>query len=658
VCGIAGFLSTSEVSFDRQQVLRSMTDQVAHRGPDDVGYWIDPRGTVALGHRRLAIVDLSSGGHQPMESPSGRFQIVLNGELYNYKEIKAELMAKGIAFRSDSDTEVVLAAFDVWGIERAVTHFVGMFAFAVWDGQLRALHLVRDRIGEKPLYFARLGSDVVFGSELKSLRRHPAWQGTIDRNALANFFRLGYISGGRSIYADVRKVAPGTIITMTSASDVRTTTYWSGANVARHGGAQPFAADIETITDELDSALRVSVRGQMVADVPLGAFLSGGVDSSLIVALMQSESSIPVRTFTIGFDDKAYNEAKYARDVARHLGTEHTEFFVTGAEARDVIPMLPRLYDEPFADSSQIPTLLVSALARRHVTVSLSGDGGDELFGGYGRYLEAGRLMTLLRPTPGFLRRGIGRSLRRISASALGRLSAFSSSQRTGVLRRLNPSPERIARLADVLVSRDMDGFYEAMLSHWARPEELTGFGGQTLSPVPTLADQGLSQIEQLMLRDMLSYLPDDILVKVDRATMAVSLESRAPFLDHRVIELAWRIPLSLKIRDGKGKWILRKLLDRYVPRSMIERPKMGFGVPLAEWLRGPLSDWADDLLDPHRIQAEGLLNAAAVSLKWEEHRSGTRNWQYLLWDVLMFQAWYADQSGNRFAVVSPTVAA
>jgi asparagine synthase (glutamine-hydrolysing) len=658
MCGIAGFSSGTRASFDSAQVLRAMTDQLVHRGPDDVGYWIDPRGTVALGHRRLSILDLSSAGHQPMVSPAGRFHMVFNGELYNFREIKGLLVERGISFRSDSDTEVALAAFDVWGVEASVKRFVGMFAFAVWDSHSRSLHLVRDRIGEKPLYYALLGTDFVFGSELKSLRRHPAWHGAIDKFALASFFRLGYVFGERSIYEGVRKIAPGTIVTLTSSLDLRVTTYWSGAEVARRGVEGSISSDVESITDELDAALRTSVRGQMIADVPLGAFLSGGVDSSLIVALMQSESSIPVRTYTIGFDNESYNETEHARNVARHLGTEHTEFFVTEAEARDVIPMLPRLYDEPFADSSQIPTHLVSALARRHVTVSLSGDGGDELFGGYARYLEAGRVLGLLRSAPAPVRRGIARLLRQIPPAALAWMSTASSAKSIGLLRELNPSPSRIARLADVLVAADMDGFYEASLSHWKRTEDLIGVKSEPLFSVRPGEDAGLSGAEQMMLRDLLSYLPDDILVKVDRASMGVSLETRAPFLDHRVVELAWRIPLDLKIREGKGKWILRRLLDRYVPRSIIERPKMGFGVPLAEWLRGPLSGWAEDLLDPRRLESEGVLNASAVSIKWREHKSGKRNWQYLLWDVLMFQAWFAENSSERFSSISPTVAA
>jgi asparagine synthase (glutamine-hydrolysing) len=592
-----------------------------------------------------------------MQSPAGRFYAVLNGEIYNYRAIRTELAARGVAFRSHSDTEVALAAFDSWGVESAVKRFVGMFAFAVWDRATSMLHLVRDRIGEKPLYYARFGTDIIFGSELKSLRAHPQWRGTIDKVALASFFRFGYVSGSRSIYEGVRKVTPGTVLNFKLAGDSYETTYWSAADAARRGVEQPLLSDPKRLTEELEAALRTAVRGQMIADVPLGAFLSGGVDSSLIVALMQSESSIPVRTFTMGFEDKRYNEAEHAREIARHLGTDHTELVVTAAQARDVIPILPTLYDEPFADSSQIPTSLVSSLARQHVTVSLSGDGGDELFGGYGRYLEAERLMSALRIFPRSVKRGLAQSLRHIPPATLHWVSRYLSPA-GGFLGRINPTADRIARLADVLAAPDIDQFYQAILSHWTQPEELIGVAGEGSSPVLRGQDTGLSPVEQLMLRDLLVYLPDDILVKVDRAAMGVSLETRAPFLDHRVVELAWRIPIEFKIREGKGKWILRRLLDAYVPRSLVERPKMGFGVPLDEWLRGPLSDWAEDLLDPRRLASDGLLNSPAVSLKWLEHKSGKRNWQYLLWDVLMFQAWYREQSSERLASMTPPAAA
>jgi asparagine synthase (glutamine-hydrolysing) len=629
-----------------------MTDQLAHRGPDDAGQWIDHEGRVALGHRRLSIVDLSEAGHQPMESPSGRFVAVLNGEIYNYREIKRELARPSLRFRGDSDTEVALAAFDRWGIAGAVSRLVGMFAFGIWDREVSALHLIRDRIGEKPLYFARFGADVLFGSELKSLRVHPHWTGTIDRASLASFLRFGYVPGTRSIFEGVSKVLPGAVVTFRApAFELEQTKYWSAVNVAEEGMANKLGSDPQNVADILDETLRRSVRGQMIADVPLGAFLSGGVDSSLIVALMQAESSCPVRTFTIGFEDAIYNEAAYAREVAKHLGTDHTEFFVTGADARDVIPRLPTLYDEPFADSSQIPTHLVSALARQHVTVSLSGDGGDELFGGYGRYTETERLWSLIGRLPIAVKSTLGRGLSAIPPKLWDQFAA-SRLGRIGKLKLVNPTADRMGRVCDILAAPDMNGFYEAILSQWRDPEEVMGAIPRNGSQ-PSLALDGLDPISELMLRDLVGYLPDDILVKVDRASMGVGLETRAPFLDHRVVELAWRIPLAMKIRGGEGKWILRQLLDRYVPRRLIERPKMGFGVPLAAWLRGPLREWADDLLDPTRLSAEGFFSPTVVEAKWREHTSGQRNWQNVLWDLLMFQVWLADQSGNRLRSTS-----
>lgn len=627
-----------------------MTDQLAHRGPDDAGQWMDAEGRVALGHRRLAIVDLSAAGHQPMESPSGQFVGVLNGEIYNYREIRRELARPSLRFRGDSDTEVALAAFDRWGISGAIARFVGMFAFGVWDKDEGALHLIRDRIGEKPLYFGQFGPSVLFGSELKSLRVHPYWRGTIDRAALASFLRFGYVPGTRSIFEGVSKVLPGSIVSFRGpAFAPEQTKYWSAVSVAEAGLGNELSSTPDGVADVLDSTLRQSVRGEMIADVPLGAFLSGGVDSSLIVALMQTESSHPVRTFTIGFDDTIYNEAAYAREVAKHLRTDHTEFFVTGADAREVIPRLPTLYDEPFADSSQIPTHLVSALARQHVTVSLSGDGGDELFGGYGRYTEIERLWSLIGRLPLGVKSALSRGLSAIPADSWNR---FASSRlgRFGKLRVVNPTADRIGKLCDILSAPDMNGFYDAILSQWRDPEEAIGAIPRNGSQPGAGIGKGMDPLSELMLRDLVGYLPDDILVKVDRASMGVSLETRVPFLDHRVVELAWRIPLAMKVRGGQGKWILRYLLDRYVPRRLIERPKMGFGVPLAAWLRGPLREWADDLLDPARLSAEGFFSPAVVEAKWREHTSGQRNWQNVLWDLLMFQAWLADQSGARFS--------
>jgi asparagine synthase (glutamine-hydrolysing) len=639
MCGIAGFIGVGPRLDETGAVLRCMTDQLRHRGPDDEGHWIDPDAGVALGHRRLSIVDLSATGHQPMGSPSGRYITVLNGEIYNFRDLRAELEGPGTVFRGNSDTEVALAAFDRWGIDQALRRMAGMFAFAVWDKRDRVLHLIRDRVGEKPLYYAHLGRAIVFGSELKSLRAHPLWTGAIDADALAGYLQFSYVPGTKSIYAGTRKVRPGCVVSFRSLTEApNEQQYWSAADVALSGVRTPLDASERETTDRLDLALRRTIREEMLADVPLGAFLSGGIDSSLIVALMQAESTRPVKTFTIGFDVEGFNEANFAREVAEHLGTEHTEFFVTESAARDVVPMLPTLYDEPFADSSQIPTHLVAALARRHVTVSLSGDGGDEVFGGYGRYTEMERMWKIVGRWPIAARRAAGAVLGIIPDAMWRNLSA--RRQSSNGLGRINPSPERIAKLRRILGAHDVAGLYNEMLTQWPGSSTVVRGGrlaGGDRAPMQT---EGLSVIEQLMLHDLTTYLPDDILVKVDRAAMGVSLESRAPFLDHRIIELAWQIPLSMKVHEGKGKWILRNLLERYVPRRLTDRPKMGFGVPLESWLRGPLRDWADDLLEPARLAREGVFDSKPIVEAWSRFRSGGYVSPHMLWTILMFQSW------------------
>lgn len=625
---------------ETRAVLRRMTDQLEHRGPDDEGYWIDPDAGVALGHRRLSIVDLSETGHQPMHSGSGKYVTVLNGEIYNYRDLRRELELSGTVFRGNSDTEVALAAFDRWGVNRAVQRMVGMFAFAIWDKRDRILHLIRDRVGEKPLYYAHLGRAIVFGSELKSLRTHPLWTGAIDADALADFLQFSYVPGTRSIYAGTRKVPPGCVVSfpsLTAAPDEQQ--YWSAADVALSGVRMPLEVSESEVTDQLDLALRRTIRDEMLADVPLGAFLSGGIDSSLVVALMQGEASRPVKTFTIGFDVEGFNEAHHARAVAAHLGTEHTEFFVTESAARDVVPMLPTLYDEPFADSSQIPTHMVAALARRHVTVSLSGDGGDEVFGGYGRYTEMERTWKIVGRWPIGARLAAGVALGIVPDLIWRNLSTRQRKQ--NVFGRINPSPERVAKLRRILGTRDIAALYDEMLTQWPGGGSIVRAPRSSNGDGVAMRTAGLSVIEQLMLHDLITYLPGDILVKVDRAAMGVSLESRAPFLDHRIIELAWRIPLSMKIREGTGKWILRNLLDRYVPNALTERPKMGFGVPLESWLRGPLRNWADDLLEPARLSREGVFESKPIVEAWRRFRRGGYVSPAMLWTVLMFQAWH-----------------
>jgi asparagine synthase (glutamine-hydrolysing) len=627
-----------------------MADTLRLRGPDDGGAWVDAEAGIALGHRRLAIIDLSREGHQPMHSSCGRYVIVFNGEVYNYQDIRHELeqesQGPALPWRGHSDTEVALAAIGRWGIEAAVKRFIGMFAFALWDRTERVLYLVRDRMGEKPLYYGRMGGSILFGSELKALRAHPAFKGQIDRDALALYLRHNCIPAPYSIYRGIFKLPPGTMLAVADrdASFPVPVQYWSAREAAEHGVAEPFAGSTEEAIITLDGLLRDAVRFQMVADVPLGAFLSGGVDSSTVVALMQAQSDRPVKTFTVGFKEAGYNEALHAKAVAACLGTDHTEVYVTPAEAMAVIPKLPALYDEPFADSSQIPTFLVSELARRSVTVSLSGDGGDELFAGYNRYFWGRSIWKKLGWMPQSLRAAAAAVLTLVPPrrwdrvfSAAGHLLPSKINQRT--------PGDKIHKLAEVLAVESPEAMYRGLASHWKDPASVVLGASE---PPTALTDRRLWSnlpdfTQRMMYLDTVTYLPDDILVKVDRASMGVSLEARIPFLDHRVVEFAWRLPLSMKVRDGQGKWLLRQVLYRYVRKELIERPKTGFGLPIDAWLRGPLRDWAEDLLDEKRLSEEGFFDPLPVREKWKEHLSGTRNWQHYLWDVLMFQAW-ADQ--------------
>lgn len=650
MCGFVGYLggSTAQDSDRERAVLQAMTDTIMLRGPDDDGLWLDRERRIALGHRRLAIVDLSPAGHQPMPSSSTRFMIAFNGEIYNHMDLRAELERSGQApaWRGHSDTETLLAGFDAWGIRGTVERAIGMFAFGVWDRETKTLTLARDRLGEKPLYYGWQGKGdnavFLFGSELKALRKHPAFEHDIDRGSLSLFLRHNYIPGPYSVYQGISKLTPGSILTVSLAQrEPRVEAYWSAASVAEDGVRSPFAGTAEKAIDELEALLKDAVRQQMMADVPLGAFLSGGVDSSTVVALMQAQSARPVKTFSIGFHEEGYNEAEHAKAVAAHLGTEHTELYVTPKQAMDVIPRLPSLYDEPFSDSSQIPTYLVSQLARQHVTVSLSGDAGDELFCGYNRYQMTANLWNNIASAPLPLRKMMARGLTSVSPQSWDRLA--------GVAKNVLPRSLRYAKLGDklhkgaaVLGSKSLDGLYLNLVSHWQHPASVV-VGGQEpptmlVGAAPTLA--GLDGVQRMMALDMLTYLPDDILTKVDRAAMGVSLETRVPFLDHRVVEFAWRLPQSLKLRDGQTKWALRQVLYRHVPKALIERPKMGFGVPIGDWLRGPLKDWAESLLQEYRLQNEGFFNAPEIRRKWQEHLSGQRNWQHHLWDVLMFQAW------------------
>src|SRR3569623_361697 len=655
MCGLVGFLGgvPSGAWSDDAFILKRMGDVIAHRGPDDSGYWQDSTRRVGLGHRRLAIVDLSPAGHQPMASAAGRYVIAFNGEIYNHLALRRMLESSGRApaWRGHSDTETLLAGFDAWGIAKTVERAIGMFAFAAWDAETGILTLARDRIGEKPLYYGwqgRGGQAVfLFGSELKSLRMHPAFEDRIDRTALSLQMRHGYIPAPHSIYAGIAKLPAGCLLTLSlERRNPNISAYWSGMQVAESGAANPFEGDEREAVDRLEALLKDAVRQQMMADVPLGAFLSGGIDSSTVVALMQAQSSRPVKTFSIGFHEDGYDEAQHAKAVAKHLGTEHTEMYVSANQAMAVIPRLPAIYDEPFSDSSQIPTFLVSQLARRHVTVSLSGDGNNKLFCGYNRYRMTANLWRKMAAGPLPLRRLAAKGLTSVSPQAWNRLASLAERFLPRSLHFANIG-DKLHKGADVLESQSVDALNWKLATHWHDSGALViGAGDASYAPGMGRAAIGLDPVQRMMALDMLTYLPDDILVKVDRAAMHVSLETRVPFLDHRVVEFAWRLPQSLKLREDQTKWALRQVLFRHVPRTLIERPKMGFGVPIDAWLRGPLRDWAEALLDGARLGNEGFFRAAPIRCKWKEHLSGQRNWAYYLWDVLMFQAWLESHLG------------
>lgn len=648
MCGLVGFLGGPR---DASASLRRCAAAIVHRGPDGFGEWHSEELPVFLGHRRLAVVDLSPAGHQPMISASNRYVIAYNGEIYNHLSLRSELEAQDAApaWRGHSDTESLLAGFDAWGIEATITRAVGMFAFAVWDQQDRSLTLGRDRLGEKPLYYGwqGFGADAVFlfGSELKALKAHPAFQAPIDRNAIALLMRHNHVPAPWSIYQGIRKLAPASLLTVSlNQREATPRLYWDAQGVVNRGLARPFEAGPDEAVRKLEELLRDAVARQMVADVPLGAFLSGGIDSSTIVALMQAQSSRPIRTFTIGFNEAGYDEARHAKRVATHLGTAHTELYVSAREALDVIPRLPSMYCEPFADSSQIPAFLVSRLARQHVTVALSGDGGDELFGGYNRYVLGRRLWGRLLRLPVGIRRIAARMICAVSPAAwdrcLGPLQAGSRFE-------LSAIGDKMHKGAAAMASRTSAELYRSLISLWTEPELLVLGADEPGTQIesPEQDPQVDRFVQRMMAWDLVGYLPDDVLAKVDRAAMSVSLETRVPMLDHAVVEFAWTLPLDYKLRDGIGKWPLRQLVYQYVPKELLERPKMGFGVPIDSWLRDPLRDWAEDLLSESRLRREGFLDPGLVRTRWNEHLSGRRNWQHHLWTVLMFQAWLEEQS-------------
>lgn len=644
MCGFAGFIDLSArlSNGDLDARVRAMADCMVLRGPDGSGTWVDERSGIALGHRRLSVIDLTTHGHQPMSSSSERYVIAYNGEIYNFQDIRRDLECAGVQFCGHSDTEVLLAAIERWGLEATLKRANGMFAFAVWDQHARTLYIARDRFGQKPIYYGFSGSYFVFASELKPIKTLIGNDLKIDRSIVRAYLRHGYVPTPYSIYEGICKLQPGTFLKLT-LEDVSSRrmgapqAYWSALEVAKAGLDRPFEGREDDAVDALDELLCDAVGKCMVSDVPLGAFLSGGIDSSTVVSVMQAQSSRPVKTFSIGFEEAQYNEAAYAGKVARHLKTDHTELYVTEKDALDVLPKLPLLYDEPFADASQIPTYLVSKLARQHVTVSLSGDGGDELFGGYNRYLFANRLdrfdSIMPKPVIGIL----VDLMRTFSVSAWDRVGSLMPERF-----KFPQFGDKVHKLASVVDTASPQDRYYALCSIWQNAEDVVcnkEHSPYTLG-VPSQWPLLNEHIHQMMYVDAVTYLPDDILTKIDRASMGVSLEARIPLLDHRIYELAWQFALGAKIKGGQGKWPLRQVLHRYVPREIIKRPKMGFGAPIGIWLRKELRDWVESLLATERLRDEGFFDPSIITDTWNEHLRGARNWQYQIWTILMFQAW------------------
>ncbi|MFL1994903.1 asparagine synthase (glutamine-hydrolyzing) [Lysinibacillus irui] len=638
MCGVFGFINCNfncNIDLNRE-ILNKMSDVLEHRGPDSFAFWTNLDGSVNLGHRRLAIIDLSEQGKQPMQSFSNRYVMIFNGEIYNYKDIKREILEEhNIKFKGHSDTEVILAAIEIWGIKKTLEKMVGMFAIVLYDQKDKLIHLIRDRLGEKPLYYGWCKNQFIFASELKAFKQHPDFNGEVDNNVLGLYLKYNYIPAPYSIYKNIFKVNPGNIITLNIQSkEINDEKYWK-AEKTNH-----FIYDNEkNVINELERLIKTSVERQMISsDVPIGAFLSGGVDSSTITAIMQGLSSKPVNTFSIGFHENGYDEAKYAQKVAQYLNTNHTELYLTSKESINIIPELPKNYDEPFADSSQIPTYLVSKLAKQHVTVSLSGDGGDELFGGYERYKVLNNLSTKLQKTPQFIKHCTVSTIKKLEQSKFA----------SPLMRKFPKRSDQLFRVADMLKTTEEPMLYDLFVSSYKDPSLIMKYHAENPKYEKfNLYNQFYQEngyLEWMMYSDLHMYLPDDILVKIDRAGMANSLESRVPLLDHNIVEFALNLPLHFKIRDNTQKWILKQVMYRYLPKDLMDRPKKGFGIPLDAWLRGPLKEWSEELLSERKLAEQGYFNPKLVQEKWSQHKNGERNWQTQLWSILMFQAWLEQQ--------------
>lgn len=651
MCGFIGFIGRKNLENKKavERVLAKMSNRIDHRGPDSNGYWFNLEGSIAIAHRRLSIVDLTKAGNQPMVSKSQRYVIAYNGEIYNHSELR-DLIDKEINFssnwRGNSDTETLLAAIDLWGLEKSLKRIEGMFAFALWDKEFHQLFLVRDPLGEKPLYYGSMNGVLVFGSELKSFKPHPALKFELDREAIDLQMRHGYIPAPYSIYQGIRKLFPGSILRLKINKKMEVIKkdykqYWSFKNTVQNGISNPFLGSASEATLTLEKLLLESVCQQMRSDVPVGAFLSGGIDSSTIVAMMQKLSNGAVKTFSIGFEDKNFNEAPYAKQVADYLKTDHTELYVSPSSALDTVSELPKIYDEPFSDPSQIPTYLISKMTSKYVKVSLSGDAGDEIFGGYNRYIFINKLWNVFSKTPFFIRSFGGSAINSVRPETWNKfLQAISFLIPNNW--QVSNYGEKLHKGARILRSKNIQSLYTGLVSNWDEASDLVlgTTKSDILSSHFSAFDKRIGDIERMMAVDSVTFLPDDILTKIDRAAMAVSLETRVPFLNKKIVEFAWRLPLDFKLKDGKGKWILREVLNKYVPKKLIERPKMGFATPIDSWLRGPLRDWAEELIDKRKIEEESILNPYLIRKKWREHLSGARNWQDHLWNILMFQQW------------------